>query len=83
MTPSRVLTKSESTASAACSPARTDITSELGLVYLLLSTAPRKTVKVWFVSRPECDGWRRMAYIEGYFVRMRGMGFNAVNGPQK
>jgi hypothetical protein len=39
-------TKSENTASASSSPASRDIMSELGFVYRLLSTQPRKTVKV-------------------------------------
>lgn len=43
---SKAATRSERTASASSRPASTERISELGLVYFLLSTAPKKTVKV-------------------------------------
>jgi hypothetical protein len=47
---SKVAMKSVMTASASFRPARTEMTSELGLVYFLVRAASRKTVKVWPVS---------------------------------
>jgi hypothetical protein len=47
---SSVAIKSVITASASFSPARTEMTSELGFVYFLVRAASRKTVKVWPVS---------------------------------
>ena len=46
MAVSSVATKSVMTASASLRPVRTDIMSELGLVYFLARAASRKTVKV-------------------------------------
>jgi hypothetical protein len=58
MTVSRVAIKSVMTASASCNPARTEMTSELGLVYFLVRAASRKTVKVWPVSLGVyCASW--------------------------
>jgi hypothetical protein len=59
--------KSVMTASASCRPARTEMMSELGLVYFLVRAASRKTVKVWPVSL----GLHRAseaAYLECDFV---------------
>lgn len=47
---SSVAIKSVITTSASFSPARTEMTSELGFVYFLVRAASRKTVKVWPVS---------------------------------
>jgi hypothetical protein len=51
---SKVAMKSVMTVSASCSPARTEMTSELGLVYFFARAASRKTVKVWPVSLGQC-----------------------------
>jgi hypothetical protein len=44
---SKTATRLEITWSTSSSPARTVITSELGLVYFFFSTHAKKTVKVW------------------------------------
>jgi hypothetical protein len=59
MAVSKVAIKSVMTASASFKPARTEMTSELGLVYFLVRAASRKTVKVWPVSL----GLYRMAAV--------------------
>lgn len=68
MIASKEATKSDMTASASRKPVRTEMMSELGFVYFLLRTAPRKTVKVWLVSWRNCDGGRKLSYIESNLV---------------
>ena len=68
MVASKEATKSDMTASASRKPVRTEMMSELGFVYFLLRTAPRKTVKVWLVSWRNCGGGRKLSYIESNLV---------------
>lgn len=68
MIASKEATKSDMTASASRKPVRTEMMSELGFVYFLLRTAPRKTVKVWLVSWRNRDDGRKLSYIESNLV---------------
>jgi len=68
MTLSIVPIRSENTTSASWRPASTVIISELGLVYFLLKTEPRKMVKVLLVS--ECF-WESEVIIPPVHFRPR------------
>jgi hypothetical protein len=88
---SNAATKSENTASASCSPASTEMMSELGFVYLLLRTSPRKMVKVFFPSVRAQFCVRRSyyvplsggnTYIERVLIRRFNAFFYAAHGPE-
>jgi hypothetical protein len=76
--------KSVMTVSALCKPARTEMMSELGLVYFLARAASRKTVKVWRVSqRSHGARWQAPSYLEGDLVGRRPGLFDANNGARE
>ena len=83
MIASKEATKSDMTASASRKPVRTEMMSELGFVYFLLRTAPRKTVKVWFVSWRNCGGGRELSYIERNLVGWWGVMLDTRDGPEE
>lgn len=84
MTESSVAMKSVMTVSALCRPARTEMMSELGLVYFLARAASRKTVKVWRVSqRSHGAWWQARSYLEGDLVGRRSGLFYAHHGARE
>lgn len=63
--------KSVMTASASCRPARTEIISELGLVYFFVKAASKKTVKVWPVSHWKRLYGKRLSYLKRDLIGRR------------
>jgi hypothetical protein len=84
MTESSMAMKSVMTVSALCRPARTEMMSELGLVYFLARAASRKTVKVWRVSqRSHGAWWQTPSYLEGDLVGGRSGLLDANDGARE
>lgn len=81
MIASRDATRSENTVSALSRPAITEMMSELGFVYRLLSTTPRNTVKVWFVSRTDYGEDEGEAHLKRVLVRGCRLHFDVFHRP--